>query len=297
MRAVTNFENDIIAGMNASQNSLQTALDEVSTGQRVNRPSDDPADSAALVSNQAETNAVDQYSTNVDTALGIAQASDSILSSVTSMLTQAVSLGTQGANGTANAANQTAIATEVSGILQSIVSEANTTYEGAGLFTGTAGAGPAFVPSTPPGTGYTYQGNSNVNQVQVGESLFVQVTLPGDQVFTNSQGNVLQSLSSLVSALQSGNDSAIGTATTQVSAALNYVTQQHAVYGDAINQLDTQQSFLSTEKLTLSTQQSNLVDVNTATAAEDLAQAEEQNSAILAAAGKVDATNLLNYLQ
>jgi flagellar hook-associated protein 3 FlgL len=293
MRAVNNFENDILAGFNASQASLQQALEEVSTGQRVNNPSDDPAAAAAMVTNQAETDQVDQYTSNVDTALGIAQSSDSILSSVTGLLTQAVSLGTEGANGTSNANNRSAIATEVSGILQSIVSEANSTYEGAGLFTGTAGAGPAFVADATSPSGYSYQGNESTNQVQVGDTFTLPVNVPGDQVF----GSALTALSQLVSALQSGDVAAIGTATGTVSSALNGVTQFHANYGDAINQLHTQESFLSTEKLTLSQEQSNLVDVDSATAAEQLAQAEAQSSAVLAAAAKVQPTNLLSYLQ
>ena len=39
----------------------------------------------------------------------------------------------------------------------------------------------------------------------------VQVNLPGSQIFSNRSANVLGSLSSLVTALQSGNTAAIGT--------------------------------------------------------------------------------------
>ncbi len=297
MRVSPNLEPDILAGIQQSQSALQTALQQVSTGQRVNLPSDDPSAAAAMVQNAASASQVDQFSSNGNTALGQAQSADSALSSVVTLLTQAVSLGTQGATGTETSANRQALAGQIQTILAGVVSAANTKYQGVALFGGTSGAAVAFAPSGTSATGYTYQGNSATNKVQVGDSLQVQTTLPGDSLFTNSSANVLGSLSQLATALQSGSSTAIGNATGAVSSALNYVTLQHGVTGSAINQMNSQETYLSQEKVTLSTQATNLVGIDSATAAENLVQAETQNSAILAAAAKVLPNSLLNYLK
>ncbi len=297
MRVSTNLEPDILAGIQQSEANLATALQQVSTGQRVNLPGDDPAASAALVQNLAASSNVDQYEKNGNAALGAAQSADSVLTTVVGLLTQAVSLGTQGANGTNTAANRQADAAQINGILASVVSAANTTYQGVAVFAGTAATGSAFVADSSSANGYSYQGNSGVNQVQVGNAFQVQVNLPGSQVFTNSSASVLDSLSQLATALQSGTSAAIGTATSSVTAALNFVSAQHGVFGNTINQLDSQESFLAQEKVTLSTQANNLVGVDPATAAENLAQAEAHNSAVLAAAAKVLPTTLLDYLK
>jgi flagellin-like hook-associated protein FlgL len=103
-------------------------------------------------------------------------------------------------------------------------------------------------------------------------------------------------LSALVTALQSGNSSAIATATTGVTTALNYVGQQRVFYANAEGQLNSQETFLQQETVNLSSQQTSLIGVDMAQAATTLSQAETDNSAALAAASKVLPTTLLNYL-
>ena len=297
MRVATSLVPDVLAGINQSEAAMQTALQEVSTGQRVNVPSDDPTAAAAMVENQAQTDNVDQYEANGNAALGTAQTADSAISSVVSLLTQAISLGTEGANGTESASSRQSLAAQIQGTLSSVVSDANTQYQGVAVFGGTSNAPTAFIADSSSSTGYTYQGDEGISTVQVGQSLDVQINVPGDQLFDNPSASVLGSLSQLAGALESGSTSAIGTATGAVSSALNYLSSQHVVYADPVDQLNAQETFLAQDKVTLSTQASNLVDVDAATAAEDLASAEAQNSAVLAAAAKVLPTTLLDYLK
>ncbi len=296
MRVNPNLVPDILAGLQQSQTTLNQALEQISTGKSVNVPSDNPAAASEMVQNTIETANVDQYTQNVTAVLSKVQASDSALSSVVSSLTQAISLGTEGANSTNSAANQQAIASQVQGILSSVVSLANTSYQGAYLFGGTANSQPPYTADSSSPTGYTYNGNSDQNSVAIGDSTNVQVNLPGSQIFSNSTTNVLGSLSALVTALQSGNSSAISTATTGVTTALNYVGQQRVFYANAESQLNSQETYLQQETVNLSSQQTSLIGVDMAQAATTLSQAETDNSAALAAAAKVLPTTLLNYL-
>jgi len=296
MRVNPNLVPDILAGLQQSQTTLNQALEQISTGKSVNVPSDNPAAASEMVQNTIETANVDQYTQNVTAVLSKVQASDSALSSVVSSLTQAISLGTEGANSTNSAANQQAIASQVQGILSSVVSLANTSYQGAYLFGGTANSQPPYTADSSSPTGYTYNGNSDQNSVAIGGSTNVQVNLPGSQIFSNSTTNVLGSLSALVTALQSGNSSAISTATTGVTTALNYVGQQRVFYANAESQLNSQETYLQQETVNLSSQQTSLIGVDMAQAATTLSQAETDNSAALAAAAKVLPTTLLNYL-
>ena len=296
MRVNPNMVPDILADLQLSQSTLNTALQQVATGKSVNVPSDNPAAAAAMVENTLQTSNVDQYTQNVSGVLSNVQSADAALNSVVSALTQAVSLGTQGANGTNNAANQQAIAQQVQGILASVVTQANLTYQGNYLFGGTDTASTPYTadPSSP--SGYTYNGNADTNSVAIGENSSLQVNLPGSQIFSNSTTNVLESLSSLVTALQSGNTAAISTATAGVTTALNYVGQQRIFYANAEGQLNSQETYLRQETVNLSSQESSLVGVDMAQAATELSQAETDNSAALAAAAKVLPNTLLNYL-
>ena len=296
MRVDPNMVPNMLAAIQQSESSLSTALQQVSTGKSVNLPSDNPAAAAEMVQNTIESADVDQYTQNVSSVLSTVQTADSALSSVVTSLTQAVSLGTEGANGTSSASNQQAIATQVQGILSSVVSQANTSYQGSYLFGGTASTTTPYIADPTSPSGYTYKGNDDVNSVQVGDKLSVQVNLPGSQIFSNSSNDVLGSLSSLVTALQSGDTTAIGNATTAVSSALNYVSQQRVVYGNTESQLNAQETYLQQETVNLSSQATSLVGVDMATAATNLSQAETDNNAAVAAAAKVLPDTILNYL-
>ena len=173
---------------------------------------------------------------------------------------------------------------------------ANTTFQGVSLFGGTVSGQAAFTADATSPTGYTYNGNNNVNHISVGDTLTVQANIPGSTLFTNSSASVLGALSNLATALQSGTSAQIGTATTAITTALNYVTAQHSVFGNTINQLTSQETYLSQEKVTLTSRENTLIGIDPATAAENLTQAETSNSSVLAAAAKVIQNTLLNYL-
>ena len=285
----------MLATLQQSQQTLNEALQQVSTGLSVNQPSDNPTAAAAMVENTIETGDVDEYTQNVSTSLSTVKEASSVLSTVVSSLTSAQSAGIEGANGTSSAATMKIIANQVQGILDSVITDANTTVGGAYLFSGTSTSTPYTADPTSP-TGYTYNGNNQTSSVAIGDQTNVAVNLPGSQVFSNSSNSVIGSLSSLVSALNSGNSSAVETATTAVGSAIGFVGQQQVFYSNAESQLSSQETFLQQDTVTLTTQESNLIGVNEATAATDLSQAETDNSAALAAVAKVLPNNLLNYL-
>jgi flagellar hook-associated protein 3 FlgL len=296
MRVNSNMVPDILAEINQSQAALNQALEVVSTGKTVNQPSDNPIASAEMVQNYIETADVDQYTQNVSSLQTVVQSASSALSSVVTSLTSAVSLGTEGANGTTSATNLQSLASQVQSILGDVISDANTSVEGSYIFGGTATSSTPYTADSSSSTGYTYNGNNDSNQVAIGDNLNVQVNLPGSQIFSNSSNNVIGALSSLVSALKSGNSSDIQTATSAVSSAISYVGQQQAFYSNAQSQLSSQETTLQQDTVTLTTQASNLIDANVADAATTLSQAETDNSAVLAAAAKVLPNTLLNYL-
>jgi flagellar hook-associated protein 3 FlgL len=296
MQINPNIIPDILADVHRSQAALDAALQQVSTGLKVTVPSDNPTASAAMVQNTIETGNVDQYTKNVSTVLATVQSASSVLSNVVTGLTQAISLGTEGANGTNTAANMQAIAKQVQGILSTVVSQSNTSVAGSYLFSGTGTSKPYTADASSP-TGYTYNGNTEETSVAVGDSLNVQVNLPGSQVFSDSSSNVIGSLSALVTALQSGNSSGIQTATNSLSSAIAFLGKQQAFYSNAEGQLNSQETYLQQDTVSLATQATNLVGISLATAATNLAQAETDNSAVLAATAKVLPTTLLSYLQ
>jgi len=297
MRVDPNLSSLLNTGIQGTEQALNTAVQQLASGQRVGVPADDPDAAAANVRSLAQSANVDRYTRNGEAVLSQAQMADSALSNVVSELNQAITLGAQGADGSMTSENRASIADQVQSILSEVVGQANTTLNGVSLFAGTSAAVPAFVPDSTSSTGYSYQGNSGVNSTAVGDNLQVNINVPGDEVFTNPNGSVLGSLAQLIDALGSGTTADIGDAVSAVRGALTNVSQQRVVYAGAVNQINAQESYLSQETITLSAQQQSLTGVDMSVAVSNLTQAQIAHSTMLAAAAKVLPTSLLDYLK
>ena len=297
MRVNPNFAPDILADLYTAQSQEETDLQQLATGELINMPSDNPVGAAEIVQNQAEQQQTDQFLQNTSSVEGQLQTADSTLSSVVEALNQAISLGTQGANGTNSLADMQAIAQQVQGIQSQVVQLANTSYQGNYIFAGTATNTVPFTLDGSAPDGVTYNGNTNTNSVEVAEGNNVQTNLPGGQIFQGAGGDVMGALQQLITALQSGNTTNVGTATTQLGNALNYLSQQRVFYGNVVAQLQSNQTFLQQEQVNLQSEANSIDGANLAQVSTNLSQTETTQSAALAALAKVIPQNLLQYLQ
>lgn len=143
---------------------------------------------------------------------------------------------------------------------------------------------------------YAYVGNGSVNTVQVGQSQTVASNVPGDQLLTTGT-NVIGSLNQLISAINSNNPAQIGSAVTAITSALNAFSAVREPMDNTISQLNSQESYLSQEMVTLTSEQNSLVGISLSTAATNLSQAELANNAVLAAAAKAIPQSILDYLK
>src|SRR5271168_1144577 len=285
---------DLLAAIQQSEQNLNTATQQVASGRRVNQLSDDPAASASIVLNHNQASQDDQFLQNAATLQPQLQVADSSLSDVVTALTRALTLGTEGANGTLNTGDRLAIAQEVQGIQTQLVSLANTSYQGAYLFAGTAVGTQPFTLNTTTGV-VTYNGNTNLTSVEISNGNSIQTKVPGSQLFLNTAGSVFTAVQDLNTALQSNTN--IGAAVTEVQNALTTLSTQRVFYGNALNQLSSSEDFLNQDKLNLSTQDNSLIGADLATAAANLVQAQTDEQATLNATGRVlSLPNLLTYL-
>jgi len=298
MRVNPNYSANMVNLMDQAQQNENNAIQQLSTGRRVNLPSDDPAAEAAMVNENSQSVAVDQYTANSDSLTNVLNTANSTIESAVTLLQRAVSLGVEGAGGTMNQSDLNSIATEVSGIQSQMLSLANTSYAGQYLFAGTATKTAPYVADSSDPTQINYVGNTQQNQVQIGTGLSVASNLPGSSIFSQSGANVFTALQSLVTALQSGDTSSISTAETSVSNSLNAVDIAQVFYGNTVNELTNNESFLSQEKINITTYENTLVSADMASAATSVTQAQTVLTATVAAAAHINQqANLLDYIK
>lgn len=297
MRVNPNISQNMVAMMQKAQSNVNTAAMELSTGRRVNVPADDPSAAAAMVEENTAAAAVDQYTANSDTLKSHLSTANSILTEVGTLLQRAVTLATQGAGGGLNQSNLNSIVTEVSGIKSQVMSLANSTYGGKYLFAGTYNAGPPYAANAIDPTLIDYNGNTQQNQVQIATGLYVNANLPGSSIFSQTGSNVFDALQTLLTSLQSGDTTAIASAQSGITNALNAVNTAQVFYGNTLNELNSNDAFLSQEKVNLTTYQNTLVAADTAQAATNMTLASTTLNATIAAAAKVSQVSLMDYIK
>ena len=286
---------ETLNGLSQTQQSEASALQQLSTGKRVNTPSDDPAAAAANVGLQYQMAADDQYNQSMSSVTGALQTADSTLSSVTTLLDQAITYGTEAGGSGLSASNRQVLAAQIQNVQSQIVNLANTTYQGDYIFAGTATQTKPFTadPTDPTGMTIQYNGNSSTNSVEISSGQMMQTSVSGDQIFAGS-ANVFNALQQMAQAAQSGSDMTAPMASLQ--AALQQISGRQAVYGNAEQRLQNTESFLASDKVELSQQQNNLIGVDLDQAVTNMQQAATARQAALSAGGQINQLSLLNYL-
>jgi flagellar hook-associated protein 3 FlgL len=295
MRVNPNPYPDLVAAAEQTEQQISVDEQEISSGQSVIAPSDNPAAAAVLVQNAAQTSQADQFERSIGGIQGELENADSTLNSVTTALQQAITLGTEGATGTVNAADRQALAVQVEGIQTQLVSLANLSYQGNYVFAGTATQTSPYVLDSSSPSGVTYQGNSDVNSITLGNQFSLQTNLPGSQIFSAPGNDMFQSIQDLINGLISGNG--IGTAVNEVDTAMNYVDGQRVFYGNALNQLTGQQNYLSTETTQLAQQQNTVGGADLTVVISNLTTSQTSLQATLEAIADTANTNLFEYLR
>ncbi len=295
MRINPNQTADLLAALNSVQKQRDDALLQLATSRRVNKPSDDPAAASQVIINHDRSSQADTFQSSISSINGQQQAADSALSSVVTALQRAITLGVQGGNsGTLSDANRAAIADELQGVQSELISLANLSYQGRFVFSGTEQVTPYVVDAAEP-SGVRYDGNDGVNTVTIGNGYQLQVNLPGSQMFSSTGADVFQAMSDLITAVT--NNTGVDAALASVRHAFDYVTAQRVFYGNGMNQMDAQKTFLDAQKTQLSSQENTLVGADMAAAASQLVNTENARSATLAAIGRISQTTLFDYLK
>jgi flagellar hook-associated protein 3 FlgL len=165
-----------------AQQRFAKTQEQVSTGQRVNSPSDDPAAAARIAQLNATLSRLDQFQTNADFARNQLGLEENALTSVVDNLQQIRELTVQANNAPLSDADRAAIASELSQRLDALRSVANTTdVDGRHLFAGYNEDATPF--TVGPAGNVVYNGDQGQRTVQVSETRFVALNDSGADVF------------------------------------------------------------------------------------------------------------------
>ena len=166
-------------GMLNQQTELIKTQQQIASGEKLQRPSDDPVTAVQILNFEREANLLDQYITNVDIVKNKLSVEEGLLDGVTNVLQRVRELAVQGLNDTYTATDRDDIAQEVKILNQELLAIANSQDEsGNYLFSG-------FSNNIQPYTsiGASYGGDEGQRKIQVGPEVFVESNDPGNLIF------------------------------------------------------------------------------------------------------------------
>lgn len=208
---------------------------QVGTGERLERSSDDPVAAARLRTLARSQRIADIDQRNSEAATTDLQLTDSALESVANVIIRVRELAMQAGTDTLSARQRAAIGVEVNGLLQNLVGIANSRNgDGHALFGGQT-TGDAY---TLAGTTVSYAGTASVDPIDLGDGQQVQPRLTGPDAFSftanGAPTDLFAVLGGLAAALEGGVPDpaqAARDALTTLDAGLEKVTTSQTVIG------------------------------------------------------------------
>lgn len=284
---------DAMTALSAKADTLNT---QISTGKKLQAPSDNPLAYSRLRGLATQGADATAYAGNLTIASSVLATADTTLSSVTAQLTRASELAVQANTGTLSADDRKAIGEELAGIVQTLASLANTKdTRGQRLF-GDSGGG-AAVTQNPDGS-YNFA-SGGVSAIPIGDGQSVAPSTTASALFSFGGTNTLKVIGDLAATLQSGGD--LGTAGSDAIAdlqtAANQVNTAQASVGARAARVELEQSSQTAASTERESLRSGLEDTDVTAAITELQKTMTTLQATQASFTKLSALSLFDYLK
>lgn len=157
---------------------------EVASGRRINRPSDDPAGALRVLPLRNDLRDLEQLGNNVALARETLNTGAASLEEGSALMTRVRELTTQAANSTISSGDRASIAAEMDQLLDQLLSIANSQSGDSHLFGGTeSDRAPFRLVTDAGGTRVVYEGNHDSLEVEVAPGISTALNVPGDAIF------------------------------------------------------------------------------------------------------------------
>lgn len=268
-----------------NERSMNTAMERLSTGQRINSAADDAAGLAISSRMTSQIRGLDVGIRNANDAISMISTADGALIEVTNMLQRMRELALQASNGTTTSADRSYLSSEYANLLAEIDRIAENTQ---------------------------WNGMTILNHGSTASSTFkYQVGANGGQTIAVDFGDMRNNGSGVFAALATGSHATIAETTTAsavtagasaiglIDTAITSVNSQRATFGAAMNQLTYAVDNLSNVKVNSDAARSRVLDTDYAVETSELARTQiiqQAGTAMLAQANQLPQT-VLSLLQ
>lgn len=284
--------NTYINDLMRKQESIYDLHRQLSTGKRVNTPSDDPVKTDDILSTKSLISDIGQYERNIDDGLSYLSIVEQSLDSAKDVITTLQEHAVTQASGTNDAQTRANTAVVVNNLFKQLVSLSNTAYDNKYVFAGYKVETEAF------DSAGVFQGDSSKRSIRTGANTTVEVGVNGGEVFSGSLGGVdiFQIIADFETALNANDTTGIASAIDTLDEAFNQISNAVADIGGKVSRLTQTKDSITHSMLELKTTVSGLEDADLTSVISDLKLSQIALEAAMQSAGKVFSVNIFDYI-
>ncbi len=256
----------------------------ISTGKKINKPSDDPEGIGRVLNYRKSLASIDQYGSNIDGAKMRIEFTENVFDSIQDLLIQAKDIA---ARDDSSIRQQTAV--EISIIRGQILDMANSRLNNNYLFSGNQ------TNTAPFDLAGNYSGDTNDKEFIIGENVSISLKAAGDEIFQGVE-DIFTVLSDLQTALETDDITGIAN---QVNPLINSIDQIKGVRAEEASKfmrLDVTSNQWQSFRLNIEDMLSNTEDADLAAAIIDLKIQETSYEVTLATSASIIQPSLINFL-
>ena len=180
--STTQMQQNAISAMLNQHEKLSRTQQQVATGNKIFKPSEDPVAASRVVNMKSSLATIEQYQSNVDAARSRITLSEGVLESAVESIQRVRELTVQANNDSQDESTRKFIAAEIIQIQDGLLQLANTTdSNNQYLYSGSLSRFSPF--SRNEAGGFEYNGDESQREIQISRSRRIAVDNPGSQVF------------------------------------------------------------------------------------------------------------------
>ena len=306
MRITDNMRvNTLLYNLQRRSETLNTYMEQLTTGKALNRPSDDPLGTEKGLAYRQRIAQNQQYQRNIEDGLSYLGYTDNTLDTVGNLLQQARSAAIQGDNDNLTAADRAVLATEVDQILEQLFNAANTQFNGKFIFAGYNNDTAPFIAERD-ASGNIISVSANPAGIddeikrEIGQGVYESINVGGSALFqpdgAGADTDMFNSLIALRDALNANDTEAIGPQIDHLTAAIEQENFHRSLVGEKVTYLETRLGQLQTLEVTLTEGLSKVEDADYTEAVMNYELESNAYNAALAAGSQIMQLSLLDYL-
>ena len=295
----------LIRDLNANMLRNSVYQNQLSTGRKINKPSDDPIGMTFSMRYRSELAATDQYQRNVDAAVSSLEYIDKTLSQAGDVLQRVRELVVQGATGTNPPTAMDAIRTEIKQLYDQLVNIGNSQFNGKYVFNGQMTGTPPYstvsLDDTDPSKPKAYDSDPDTGQIKypVAPGVQIPVNVSGRDVFggASDPDNAFRILSDIYTALEQYDNVAVGNTLGRLDSRIDQLLRMHTEVGARSNRVELIQERLNDMSINLQNLQSKTEDADIAEVITNLKMGENVYQASLSVGARLITPSLVDFLK